>query len=267
MRIQVSASRYTPPEGDTNNTRGFASVKFQNDNGDEYMLERITIRESANGMYVSLPTVARNAKVNGSPVYDSNGNPKKEFTEVLHPVNNAARTELCNAIMERWRANDREYAEFNILGNTQFEMSKINVNLHSDQSKHLVGIGSVTFGDAFKLDSIMVKEGSKGEFLDLPSYRTKKYDPETKQIVIGADGQPEIDYRDLFHPNTREAYDKLTNAVLDSLHAKQQAQDNSYAAYEQQQNNYNQQSAAAAIPDYDPFSGFEDITPQYGRGR
>lgn len=264
MKIQVSASRYNPPAGDTNNTRGFASVKFQNDNGDEYMLERITIRESANGMYVSLPTVARNAKVNGSPVYDSNGNPKKDYTEVLHPTTNAARAELCNAIMERWRANDREYTEFNILGDTQFEMSKINVNLHSDQSKHLVGIGSVTFGDSFKLDSIMVKDGKNGEYLDLPSYRTKKYDPETKQIVIGADGQPEIDYRDLFHPNTRDAYDKLTNAVLDSLHAKQQMQENSYTN-DQHQNNYNQQSVA--IPDYDPFSGFEDITPQNGPRR
>ena len=281
MKIEVSASRYMPEKPEENNTRGFASVKFYgNTPEDEFMLERITIRETANGMFVSLPQVARNTKINGSPVYDSNGNPKKEFSEVLHPKDNSARAELCNAIMERWRANDKTFTEFNILGDkSSFELTRIEVTPYSKPANHIVGIGSMTFGDAFKIDNIFIKEGQKGEYLDMPSYRTKKYDKEAKQVVIGENGQPEIEYRDIFHPNTEVAYRKMTNAMLDSLHAKQQAADNSYGYYQQQDNNYGGQQNGGYYPQqdnnyggqqngfppiengYDPLADFEDVTP------
>ncbi|MBE6874735.1 MAG: hypothetical protein E7493_12655 [Ruminococcus albus] len=252
MKIEVSASRYMPEDPANNTTRGFASVKFYgNTPEDEFMLERITIRETANGMFVSLPQVARNSKINGSPVYDSNGNPKKEFSEVLHPKDNPARAELCNAIMERWRANDKTFTEFNILGDKSFELTRIEVTPYSKPANHIVGIGSMTFGDAFKIDNIFIKKGQKGEYLDMPSYRNKKYDKEAKQVVIGENGQPEIEYRDIFHPNTEGAYRKMTNAMLDSLHAKQQAADNSYGYYQQQDNNYGGQQNGGYYPQPD----------------
>ncbi len=69
-----------------------------------------------------------------------------------------------------------------------------------DQSEgKLRGVASITIDDAFVVHDIKVIQGDRGLFIAMPSRKTS-----------------EGDYRDIAHPITSPARDKIQQAILDA---------------------------------------------------
>ena len=200
---------------DIDGLKGFATVVFD----DRYALEHITIRENKNGeLYVSLPSFARPVRENGEIVME-NGQPKREFISPFHPITAESRAELFTNILDAYKIQSDEAlsgksSTFRNEIAGDFKITKINANPF--EKDNITGIANVTYGDMFVLQGITVKSGKNGEYLDLPSYRSKTKEKDEN-------GNDKYEYRDMFHPISAEAQEELRTSVVNSLEAKRQA--------------------------------------------
>ena len=76
-----------------------------------------------------------------------------------------------------------------------------------DSTNGIKGLATVSFGDAFKVQSIAIKESKDGKlFVAMPSYKTKQVDEAGKAI-----------YKDICNPITKDFRDALYGAILSSF--------------------------------------------------
>lgn len=100
--MNITRTVATPFERENDNIRGFATVWFGND----FVLEKVKIKEGENGLYISLPSYTKQVKgSNGQVVKDSNGKPVLEYKDAFHPITANAHSELKTSILEKLTDN------------------------------------------------------------------------------------------------------------------------------------------------------------------
>lgn len=193
MKMTITVNRY-----ENENLMGFAGIKFDED----FALENIRIKKAQSGaLYVELPKYKRNT-----------GNGEVEYREVFHPINSDMRAALNEAVLSSFeRTSDDKKSFAYKYGDEPLNVTKVNIHLYEKDAMR--GFANVLTTNGFVCENVKVKEGSNGLFVDLPKYRTVQKD-EAGNIVMGADGNPAPAYKDIFHPITKEAYEKLKESVL-----------------------------------------------------
>ena len=99
------------------------------------------------------------------------------------------------------------------------EISKVNAAEY--ERGMTIGLASVGFAKSYMLDGIQIKTGQNGEYLNLPKYTQPVLNQGSP--VYDENGRPKKDYRDVFKPITKEAYEELKNTVLDKFYEKSRA--------------------------------------------
>ena len=79
----------------------------------------------------------------------------------------------------------------------------IQLNAVNNPQKNVRAFASIVFGDSFKVTNVAVLEGSKGNFVSMPSFRTKERD-EFNNVV----------YKDVCNPITKEFREELYGDIL-----------------------------------------------------
>ena len=74
----------------------------------------------------------------------------------------------------------------------------IQLNMVNKPEKSVKAFATVVFGDSFKITNVAVFEGNKGNFVSMPSFRTKERDEYNNPI-----------YRDVCNPITKEFRERL----------------------------------------------------------
>lgn len=82
----------------------------------------------------------------------------------------------------------------------------VKTNKLENSENGVKGLATVTFGDAFKVQSISIVEGKNGLFVSMPSYKSKQVDE---------NGDPV--YKDICNPITKDFRDQLYGAILSSF--------------------------------------------------
>lgn len=185
---------------ETSDFCGYANVVFD----EKYALEHIQLRKDfEGGLYVVTPN------------YVNRNNERKEF---FHPVSAESRKEFDTAIIKAYNhtkeTGERKTTVVNDL--PAMEVSKVNTSEY--ERGMTVGLASVGFANAYLLESVQIKTGQNGEYLNLPKYSQPVLN--NGSPVYDEKGQPKKDYRDVFKPITKEAYNELKNAVLDNFYEK-----------------------------------------------
>lgn len=217
MNIRVS---YKPFDNKTQDGfLGYATVVFD----DSYELNSIRITEGAYGsLKVQLPQFdvpARNEKKEF--IRDENGNVKSEWKDVLRPVNEDVKGYLIsiikNGVKDTIANGDPDKKGYTYEMNGNFQITKIYTTpMKQDEKTKPVGLSTVTFGDAFVLERLVIRLNKDGE-LTVSSPQRKSDKKENGVPVLNENGENVKEYTQLFHPITTEAYSKLLSCAVDSL--------------------------------------------------
>lgn len=79
----------------------------------------------------------------------------------------------------------------------------IQLNAVNNPDKSVRAFATVVFGDSFKVTNVAVLEGSKGNFVSMPSFRTKERDEHNNPV-----------YKDVCNPITKEFREELYGDIL-----------------------------------------------------
>ena len=79
----------------------------------------------------------------------------------------------------------------------------IQLNAVNKPEKNVRAFATVVFGDSFKVTNVAVLEGSKGNFISMPSFRTKERDEYNNPV-----------YKDVCNPITKEFREELYGDIL-----------------------------------------------------
>lgn len=74
----------------------------------------------------------------------------------------------------------------------------IQLNAVNNPDKSVRAFADIVFGGSFKITNVAVLEGSRGNFVSMPSFRTKEMDENNKPV-----------YRDVCNPVTKEFREEL----------------------------------------------------------
>ncbi len=198
MKMDITFNVY-----EANDFCGYANVVFD----EKYALEHIQLRKNADGgLYVV------------TPGYTNKNNERKEF---FHPVSAESRKEFDTAVIKAYNqtksTGNRKTTVVNDL--PPMEISKVNAAEY--ERGMTIGLASVGFAKSYMLDGIQIKTGQNGEYLNLPKYTQPVLNQGSP--VYDENGRPKKDYRDVFKPITKEAYEELKNTVLDKFYEKSRA--------------------------------------------
>lgn len=79
----------------------------------------------------------------------------------------------------------------------------IQLNAVNKPDKNVRAFATLVFGDSFKVTNVAVIEGSKGNFVSMPSFRTKERDEYNNPV-----------YKDVCNPITKEFREELYSDIL-----------------------------------------------------
>ena len=79
----------------------------------------------------------------------------------------------------------------------------IQLNAVNNPDKSVRAFATLVFGDSFKVTNVAVIEGSKGNFVSMPSFRTKERDGYNNPV-----------YKDVCNPITKEFREELYSDIL-----------------------------------------------------
>ena len=79
----------------------------------------------------------------------------------------------------------------------------IQLNVVNNPEKSVRAFATVVFGDSLKITNVAVLEGSKGNFVSMPSFRTKERDEYNNPV-----------YKDVCNPITKEFREELYGDIL-----------------------------------------------------
>ncbi len=86
----------------------------------------------------------------------------------------------------------------------------MNVNVRTTKLENsdnsIKGLATLTFGEAFKVQSISIVEGKNGLFVSMPSYKSKQVDEQGNDV-----------FKDICNPITRDFREEMNKAILDSF--------------------------------------------------
>lgn len=80
----------------------------------------------------------------------------------------------------------------------------IQLNAVNNPEKSVRAFATLVFGDSFKVTNVAVLEGRKGNFVSMPSFRTKERDEYNNPV-----------YKDVCNPITKEFREELYQDILD----------------------------------------------------
>lgn len=80
----------------------------------------------------------------------------------------------------------------------------IQLNAVNNPDKRVRAFATLVFGDSFKVTNVAVLEGKKGNFVSMPSFRTKERDEHNNPV-----------YKDVCNPITKEFREELYRDILE----------------------------------------------------
>ena len=87
-----------------------------------------------------------------------------------------------------------------------YMLVSVKTNKLENSENGIKGLATVSFGDAFKVQSISIMEGKNGLFVAMPSYKSKQVDENGAPV-----------YKDICNPITKDFRDQLYGAILSSF--------------------------------------------------
>lgn len=188
MDISVRTNALKDKNG---STIAVANVKF----GDQFNIKNITVKDSKNGRFVSMPSYATNKS-------DEKGN--IIYQDVFNPITANGREKLFNAVLESLDSGK----EVIIKDETSRDGSDITARVVPfDESRGgVVGLGRLYLNEEFVVNNIAVRESKEGGlFVSFPSYKTNEVDEKGKAV-----------YKDFAYPADKNSRDKITGIVMDA---------------------------------------------------
>lgn len=193
MRYEVKVNKLeNNKEGNNISIRGYASVVF----ADSFKVSNIAILENKDGkLFVSMPR------------YSSTKD--NEYKDICNPISKEFREELYGAILDTFDAlepgkNDKVERVF---GEECEELAfNVNVTPFEREGSNIRGLGRIYIEDAFVISNVSVLAGKNGNFVAMPSYKTKQVDENGKS-----------QYQDIAYPVTKEFREKLYGAITSAL--------------------------------------------------
>ncbi len=82
----------------------------------------------------------------------------------------------------------------------------------NESENGIKGLATVSFGDAFKVQSISIMEGKNGLFVSMPAYKSKQTDEQGNPV-----------YKEICNPITKDFRDNLYGAILSSYNNEREA--------------------------------------------
>jgi len=106
------------------------------------------------------------------------------------------------------RALSVNWTEYDVPGvykwkGEEFMEYSIQLNAVNNPEKSVRAFATVVFGDSFKVTNVAVLEGSKGNFVSMPSFRSKERDEHNNPV-----------YKDVCNPITKEFREELYGDIL-----------------------------------------------------
>lgn len=172
----------TPIKNGSYNVVGLASVVID----DKLMVSNIQLVERNNNFEVHYPS--RKSKKTDTG-----------YMTIAYPADQKLKRSMLNAIIKSYKKNG---------GKEDFETDTVfdlRTNVKPCDRDSLRGLCRVSLSenDEFCINDIMLREGSKGIYIDFPSYRTSKVDEEGKTV-----------YNDVISPFSKEFYAELKDVLI-----------------------------------------------------
>ena len=206
MKVKIKVNPY-----EKDDMLGYATINFD----DKYVYENVRIKKSKidGSPYIQMPQYRQKQKdENNFDVLDENGKQVYNYKDVFHPITSTSREDLYNNIInEYYNAKDGKREKYKWGTYTMSQSLNISdVYYNEFTSDKLHGFANVSFGE-FALENVKLRYSDKGEYLDLPKYKTLARDDNGN--VIYENGTPKLVYKDAFHPITKEAQEELLQSV------------------------------------------------------
>ena len=193
MRMDITVTPY-----EKRDLAGYAYVVFDN----KYAVEHIQIKRSKdNNLYIDYPSVNKRSG---------------EIKEIFHPDNLQTRADMGKAIITAYNnaLNGQRKTEIN---DNEPPMKVTSVSTAQYEKQNMIGLANVKFSNGCVLESVQIKTGKNGEYLDMPKY--KKYVTENGSLVF-ENGLPKTEYRSMLKPITKEAAAEMKQAVINNFNEK-----------------------------------------------
>ena len=172
----------TPIKNGSYNVVGLASIVLDN----KIMVSNIQLVQNDNNYEVHYPSRKSNKTNTG-------------YMTIAYPADAKLKKKLMSAIISSFKKGG-EKVEFE--NETPFQLStKVKV-FERDSIRGLCRV-SLSENDEFRLNDIMLRDSSKGVFVDFPSYKSNKVDEEGNPV-----------YNSVINPFTKEFYAELKDALL-----------------------------------------------------
>ena len=172
----------TPIKNGSYNVVGLASVVID----EKIMVSNISLVQNDNNFEVHYPSRKSNKTNTG-------------YTTIAYPADTKLKRKLMSAIISSYKKGGDKVSFDN---DTPYKLTtKVNV-FERDNIRGLCRI-SLSENEEFRLNDIMLREGSKGVFVDFPSYKTNKVDDEGNII-----------YNSVINPFTKEYYAEIKDLLI-----------------------------------------------------
>lgn len=191
MRYEVKVSKLeNVKEG--SNIRGFANVVF----ADSFKVSNIAILENKDGnLFVSMPR------------YESTKD--NEYKDICNPISKEFREDLYGAILDTFEAAEPGKSDRTekVFGEDSEELAfNVKVTPFEREGSNIRGLGRIYIEDAFVVSNVSVLAGKNGNFIAMPSYKTKQVDENGKS-----------QYQDIAYPVTKEFREKLYGEITSAF--------------------------------------------------
>lgn len=183
------------------NLRGFATVVF----GDSFKVNNVAILENEEdkSLFVSMPRY-RSA--------GTGANKGSEYKDICNPITKGFRDLLYGAIMAAFQAKNFEEITFN---DPELTTGQLDFNVHvtpfEREGSNVRGLVSIYLDKEFVVNHIFILQGKSGEFISMPSYKTKQ---------VSDDGWPV--YQDICYPITKEFRGMLYEKIFEVYELEKQ---------------------------------------------
>ena len=171
-------------------TIAIANIEF----ADQFKVKNITVKEGKNGRFVSMPSVATSRT-------DEQGN--TIYNDIFNPITAKGREELTKAVLDSLDTGSP------IVIKDESKTNEISATIRPLENgiNGAVGIGRLYLNDDYVVNSIVIKQASKGgEFVAFPSYKSNEVDEQGKAV-----------YKDFAYPSNKESRDKITSIIMDAF--------------------------------------------------
>ena len=172
----------TPIKNGAYNVVGIASVVVD----DKLMVNNIQLVQNDNNYEVHYPS-RRSKKTNTG------------FTTIAYPADQKLKKKIMSAIISSYKKNGER---IDINTDTPYELT---TKISPFERDNIRGFCRISFSEnnEFRFNDIMLRDSSKGIFVDFPSYKTNKVDEDGNTV-----------YNSVINPFTKEFYAEIKDILI-----------------------------------------------------